>query len=42
MGTDRVTVKNLVIAKIDVENNILALRGAVPGYRGTLLQITGK
>ena len=41
MGTDRVTVKNLIIAKIDAENNIIALKGAVPGYRGTLLQIKG-
>ncbi len=41
MGYDRVTVKNLVIAKIDTENNIIALKGAVPGYRGTLLQIRG-
>ncbi|MDO8529861.1 MAG: 50S ribosomal protein L3 [bacterium] len=41
MGYDQITVKNLVIAKIDVENNILAIKGAVPGYRGTLLQIRG-
>lgn len=41
MGTDRVTVKNLKIAKIDVEKNLLFVKGAVPGYRGTLLQIQG-
>src|SRR3990167_7357915 len=41
MGFERVTVKNLKIAKIDVENNILALKGAIPGYRGTLLEIGG-
>jgi len=41
MGFERVTVKNLKIAKIDVENNILALKGAIPGYRGTLLEIRG-
>lgn len=41
MGYDRVTVKNLKIAKIDLENNILALQGAVPGHRGTLLEIKG-
>lgn len=41
MGYDRVTVKNLVIAKIDAENNIIAVKGAVPGHRGTLLQIKG-
>lgn len=41
MGGDRVTVKNLKIEKIDAENNILALRGAIPGHRGTLLEIRG-
>jgi len=41
MGSDRVTVKNLKIAKIDKENNILAIKGAIPGKKGTLLEITG-
>ena len=41
MGFDRITVKNLKIAKVDEANNILALKGAVPGHRGTLLQIKG-
>ncbi len=41
MGSDRTTVKNLKIAKIDPENNILAVRGAVPGRKGTLLEIRG-
>lgn len=41
MGADQVTVKNLMIAKIDVANNVLALKGAVPGHRGTLLEIKG-
>jgi large subunit ribosomal protein L3 len=40
MGSDRVTVKNLKIAKIDIENNLLAVKGAVPGKRGTLLRIS--
>lgn len=40
MGSDRTTVKNLVIAKIDKENNLLAVRGAVPGANGTLLEIS--
>jgi len=31
MGHDRVTVKNLVVSYIDVENNLIGLRGAVPG-----------
>jgi len=41
MGFDRVTVKNLKIAKIDKENNLIAVKGAVPGHRGTLLEIRG-
>ena len=39
MGSDTTTVKNLEIEKIDKENNLLAVRGAVPGKRGTLLEI---
>jgi len=39
MGSDRVSVKGLKIIKIDVKNNILAVKGAVPGHRGTLLEI---
>lgn len=41
MGRDRVTVKNLKIVKIDKENNLMALKGAIPGYRGTILEIRG-
>jgi large subunit ribosomal protein L3 len=40
MGGKRVTVKNLEVAYVDGERGILALRGAVPGARGTLLEIT--
>ena len=39
MGSERITVKNLEIVKIDKDNNILAVRGAIPGRRGTLLEI---
>ncbi len=41
MGYDRVTVKNLKVVKVDAENNLIAVRGAVPGRRGTLLEIRG-
>ena len=41
MGSDRVSVRNLKIAKVDAEKNILALTGAVPGRRGTLIEIRG-
>jgi len=39
MGADRITVKNLEIAQIDKENNKIAIKGAIPGRRGTLLEI---
>src|SRR3989338_2139079 len=41
MGSDRVTVRNLKIAKVDLENNMFAIKGAIPGRRGTLLEIRG-
>lgn len=41
MGTERTTVKNLKVAKVDVENNIIMIKGAIPGHRGTLLEIRG-
>lgn len=40
MGADRITVRNLKIAKVDEKNNILAIKGAIPGPRGTLVEIT--
>lgn len=41
MGGERITVKNLKVVKVDPENNLIALQGAVPGRRGTLLEIRG-
>jgi large subunit ribosomal protein L3 len=41
MGAERITTKNLEIVKIDKENNLIAVKGAVPGRRGTLLEIRG-
>jgi len=41
MGGERVTVKNLKIIKIDKESNLLAVKGAVPGRKGSLLEIKG-
>jgi len=41
MGSDRVTVKNLKVLQVDKENNTLLISGAVPGKRGTLLEIRG-
>ena len=39
MGSDRVTVKNLEVVRVDLEHNLLLVRGAVPGARGTLILI---
>lgn len=39
MGTERVTIKNLKVIKTDPENNLLMIKGAVPGRKGTLLEI---
>ena len=40
MGVDRVTIQNLNIVKIDVENNLIALKGAIPGPKGGIVYIT--
>ena len=42
MGHDKVTVKNLVVAYIDGESNLIGLRGAVPGPKKGLVVIGGK
>jgi len=42
MGHDQVTVKNLVVAYVDASNNLIGLRGAVPGPKKGLVIIGGK
>jgi len=42
MGGDTIAVKNLLVVQIDIENNTLSVKGAVPGRPGTLLFIEGK
>ncbi len=42
MGGDRITVKNLKIVKIDGEKGEVYVSGAVPGRRGTLVEIVSK
>jgi large subunit ribosomal protein L3 len=39
MGTDKVTVRNLDVVKVDAEQNLLLVKGAVPGGKGALLTI---
>ena len=42
MGGDRVTVKNLKVLAVDKEHNQMLISGAVPGKRGTLIEVRGK
>jgi len=39
MGDERITIKGLTVAKVDVENNLLMVRGAVPGANGSLVVV---
>ena len=39
MGHARVTIQNLTVAKVDVDNNLLMVRGAVPGPNGGLVLV---
>ncbi|MDQ3801838.1 MAG: 50S ribosomal protein L3 [Acidobacteriota bacterium] len=39
MGDARVTVKGLTVARVDVENNLIMIRGAVPGANGSLVVV---
>jgi large subunit ribosomal protein L3 len=39
MGSDRITVKNLSVVAVDTEKGLLFVKGAVPGHRGTLLEV---
>ena len=39
MGAEQVTVQNLEVVKIDAENNLIAIKGAVPGPKGGIVYI---
>ncbi|MCL1893150.1 MAG: 50S ribosomal protein L3 [Holophagaceae bacterium] len=39
MGSEQVTVRNLEVAKVDAENNLLLVKGAVPGPKGGFVVI---
>lgn len=39
LGVDRVTVQNLEVIKVDAENNLLAVKGAIPGPKGGLVLV---
>jgi large subunit ribosomal protein L3 len=39
MGNERVTTQNLVVHKVDAENGVLLIKGAIPGRRGGLVMV---
>lgn len=42
MGGDRITIKNLEVVEADLDNNILSIKGAVPGPRNGLVILIGE
>ena len=42
MGSDRITVRNLTVTHIDPEESIMYVSGAIPGRRGTLVEIVAQ
>lgn len=40
LGCERVTIQNLDVVKVDAENNLIALKGAIPGPKGGIVTIT--
>jgi large subunit ribosomal protein L3 len=39
MGDARITTKGLTVARVDPENNLLMIRGAVPGANGSVVVV---
>lgn len=42
MGSDRITQKNLQVVFVDKENNLMLIKGAIAGKRGTLVEIVSR
>lgn len=42
MGSDRITQKNLKVVFVDKENNLILVKGAITGKRGTLVEIVSR
>ena len=38
-GNERVTIRNLAVIKLDVENNLLLVRGGIPGFNGSVVMV---
>ena len=41
MGGDRITVKNLTVLQVNKDENVLLIKGAIPGRRGTVVEVRG-
>ena len=39
MGSEQVTIQNLSVVKVDAENNLIAIKGAIPGPNGGLVVV---
>jgi len=39
MGSEQITIQNLYVVKVDAENNLIAIKGAVPGPNGGLIVV---
>lgn len=39
MGSDRITVKNLQVLQVNKDENVLLIKGAIPGRKGTLVEV---
>lgn len=39
LGHERVTIQNLDVVKVDIENNLIAIKGAIPGPKGGIVMI---
>ena len=39
LGAEKVTVQNLTVVKIDVENNLIAVKGAIPGPKNGIVTV---
>ena len=39
MGNEQVTIQNLSVVKVDAENNLIAIKGAIPGPNGGLVVV---
>ena len=41
MGGDRITVKNLTVLQVNADEQLLLIKGAIPGRKGTVVEVRG-